>query len=210
MPEEKKTKFCPNCGAEIDIKAKICPKCGVEQPIIPERISRLWWLVPLFLGAIGGLVAWLVNRERNPKTAKRLLIFGIVWAVLWIIISLLIPSFLVFLSSVKARMKAKDVKIVSTIHLIRVTAEIEYGEKDTYEFLSCGYEKIKPLCQNIEAAGSNLTIHATTDKYCLFAPMVATKDYYYCADSQGNSGYTERYPPCGSIDYRCKEVKRFR
>jgi len=26
----KETKFCPNCGAEIDKEAEICPKCGVR------------------------------------------------------------------------------------------------------------------------------------------------------------------------------------
>lgn len=27
---QKTTKFCENCGAEIDIRAEICPKCGVR------------------------------------------------------------------------------------------------------------------------------------------------------------------------------------
>ncbi|MDO9045408.1 MAG: zinc-ribbon domain-containing protein [Methanobacteriaceae archaeon] len=27
---QKETKFCSNCGAEIDKKAEICPKCGVR------------------------------------------------------------------------------------------------------------------------------------------------------------------------------------
>ncbi len=27
---ERKTKFCANCGAEIDYRAEICPKCGVR------------------------------------------------------------------------------------------------------------------------------------------------------------------------------------
>lgn len=27
---ERKTKFCQNCGAEIDKAAEICPKCGVR------------------------------------------------------------------------------------------------------------------------------------------------------------------------------------
>ena len=30
MPNE--TKYCTNCGQQIDIKAEICPKCGVRQP----------------------------------------------------------------------------------------------------------------------------------------------------------------------------------
>ena len=27
---DRKTKFCVNCGAEIDERAEICPKCGVR------------------------------------------------------------------------------------------------------------------------------------------------------------------------------------
>jgi TM2 domain-containing membrane protein YozV len=30
--QTKSTKFCSNCGSEVDIKAEICPKCGVRQP----------------------------------------------------------------------------------------------------------------------------------------------------------------------------------
>ena len=41
MEEEKQTdsqsksetKYCSNCGAEIDIKAEICPKCGVRESV---------------------------------------------------------------------------------------------------------------------------------------------------------------------------------
>jgi TM2 domain-containing membrane protein YozV/ribosomal protein S27AE len=37
--EERKTKFCVNCGAKIDAKAEICPKCGVRvaPPPAPPR-----------------------------------------------------------------------------------------------------------------------------------------------------------------------------
>ena len=76
MPEGKSTKFCSNCGAEIDIKAKICPRCGVEQPIVPEKVSNWWYALSFFLGIIGGVIAWAVNKERNPKKAIRFLIVG--------------------------------------------------------------------------------------------------------------------------------------
>jgi hypothetical protein len=134
MPEEKKTKFCTNCGAEIDIKAKICPKCGVEQPIIPQKISKAWWVVPLFLGILGGIIAWLANKERNPKTARNLLIFGIVWAIFWVII---VPIFLmggiVMVSLGGARSKARDARRMSDIRIISTSMEIAYDfEKREY------------------------------------------------------------------------------
>jgi len=36
---EKNTKFCPNCGAEIDAKAEICPKCGVRIRMRPYELK---------------------------------------------------------------------------------------------------------------------------------------------------------------------------
>lgn len=43
--DERKTKFCVNCGAKIDVKAEICPKCGVRvapppAPLRGEYVER--------------------------------------------------------------------------------------------------------------------------------------------------------------------------
>lgn len=89
--KEGKTKYCSNCGAEIDAKAKICPKCGVEQAPIVEKVSNGWYVLPLLLGIIGGLIAWVVNKDLNPKKAREFMIFGIVWTIVgiafwWIVI----------------------------------------------------------------------------------------------------------------------------
>ena len=82
MPEENGVKFCSNCGAEISAKAMICPKCGVAQYKPDENVSSLWYLVPLFFGFIGGIVAWAVNKDRNGTKARNMLVFGIIWSVL--------------------------------------------------------------------------------------------------------------------------------
>ena len=54
---QESSKFCSNCGAKINSKAVICPNCGVRQQIGGEEVSSLWYLVPLFFGFIGGIVA---------------------------------------------------------------------------------------------------------------------------------------------------------
>ncbi len=36
---ETKTKYCSNCGAQIDIKAEICPKCGVRVVQVPSPVG---------------------------------------------------------------------------------------------------------------------------------------------------------------------------
>ncbi|VVB68683.1 zinc-ribbon domain protein [uncultured archaeon] len=99
MPEEKGgTKYCSNCGAEIDAKAVVCPKCGVAQHKPDEKVSSLWYLVPLFFGFIGGIVAWAVNKDRNAPKARNMLIFGIIWTI--IVVILFGVSFLAILASI--------------------------------------------------------------------------------------------------------------
>jgi TM2 domain-containing membrane protein YozV len=39
MINERKTKFCSNCGAEIDVRAEICPRCGVRVAPPPPSMN---------------------------------------------------------------------------------------------------------------------------------------------------------------------------
>jgi TM2 domain-containing membrane protein YozV len=38
--DERKTKFCINCGAKIDARAEICPKCGVRVAPPPSYVLK--------------------------------------------------------------------------------------------------------------------------------------------------------------------------
>lgn len=69
MPEdERKTKFCVNCGGRIDARAEICVLCGVRQPYKggSGKISRRGAaaLFAILLGSFGvhrfylGQVGW--------------------------------------------------------------------------------------------------------------------------------------------------------
>ena len=44
----------------------------------PRTVSGAWWLLPIFMGFLGGLVAWLVNRDVDPPRARAMLVVGIV------------------------------------------------------------------------------------------------------------------------------------
>ena len=35
-----------------------------------RRVSGAWWLLPIFMGWLGGLIAWLVNRDLDPDKAR--------------------------------------------------------------------------------------------------------------------------------------------
>ncbi len=57
----------------------------------PERPrSNFWFLLPIFLGLIGGIIAYFVLRQDDPKKAKNCLYLGIVLAIIGIIINMLV------------------------------------------------------------------------------------------------------------------------
>jgi len=63
-----------------------------------ERISGAWWLMPVFLAWLGGLIAWLLNKGKAPKRSKSMLIWGIIltfvypivgFGLIWIVVPVL-------------------------------------------------------------------------------------------------------------------------
>ena len=51
--------------------------------------SAAWWLLPIFLSLIGGVIAWACVKDRDPRMARNCLILGIVFTVAPFAISLL-------------------------------------------------------------------------------------------------------------------------
>ena len=51
-----------------------------------QHVSGAWYLVPLFFGILGGIIAWAVNKDKDPKRARNLLIFGLLWTFVPLII----------------------------------------------------------------------------------------------------------------------------
>jgi hypothetical protein len=66
-----------------------CLRRGIAQAHSSKRtqgkISGWWWLLPIFLGLIGGIIAWLKQRDVDWRKASNLLTLGIVLSVLWTI-----------------------------------------------------------------------------------------------------------------------------
>ena len=57
----------------------------------PRRVSGAWWLLPIFMGWLGGLIAWLVNKDVDPQRARSMLITGIAISVAFIILLVAVP-----------------------------------------------------------------------------------------------------------------------
>jgi len=62
-----------------------------------ERVSRLYYLLPILFGAVGGVIGYFLVKKKNKEIAEKLLIIGLIWLVipltviliLWFIILLL-------------------------------------------------------------------------------------------------------------------------
>jgi len=56
----------------------------------PEKPrSNLWFLLPIFLGLIGGVIAYFVLRHDDPRKAKNCLYLAIVLAIIGIAINVI-------------------------------------------------------------------------------------------------------------------------
>ena len=99
--------YCPPCANEIFVVKKPAEvaeiPAGVARkptkaarsaapvaegaPVAEESISRAWWLMPVFLTWVGGLVAWVVNKDKAPRRSRSMLVWGIVltfvYPILW-------------------------------------------------------------------------------------------------------------------------------
>ena len=59
----------------------------------PEKIrSRLWYLVPIFFGLIGGIIAYFAIRRDDPQKAKKCLWVGIILTAINIIVNISLVS----------------------------------------------------------------------------------------------------------------------
>lgn len=52
--------------------------------------SNIWFVLPILLGIIGGVVAFFILRRDDPKKAMNCLIVGIIFMLIGIIFNLLI------------------------------------------------------------------------------------------------------------------------
>jgi len=67
------------------------PRGPRESPGPPSRrVSGAWWLLPIFMGWVGGLIAWLINKDVDPRRARAMLVTGI--AISAVVVILLVSA----------------------------------------------------------------------------------------------------------------------
>jgi len=59
----------------------------------PEKPrSNAWFLLPIFFGVIGGIIAFFVLRHDDPRKARNCLYLGMVFMIIGIIFNILIAA----------------------------------------------------------------------------------------------------------------------
>jgi uncharacterized membrane protein YvbJ len=90
--------FCSKCGNEETSSKNFCSKCGIGLTVSSQvtssshqtRKSRWWYLVPIFFGILGGIVAYLLLQDDDKELAKKCLVLGIVVTCIMIAIYFLV------------------------------------------------------------------------------------------------------------------------
>ena len=57
----------------------------------PEKSRSNWWfLLPIFFSLIGGLIAYFVLRQDDPKKAKNCLYLGIILQIIGLMVNIIV------------------------------------------------------------------------------------------------------------------------
>ena len=80
--------YCPPCANKLFVAKADVPTI-VPAATVVQTVSGAWWLLvilPVLFGGwnwIGGIIAWAVNKGKDPKKARSMLIWGIVISVIY-------------------------------------------------------------------------------------------------------------------------------
>ena len=67
----------------------------MEELSQPEKIrSNVWFLLPILFGVIGGIIAFFILRQDDPRKAKNCLYLGIIFMIIGIIFNIAITTYI--------------------------------------------------------------------------------------------------------------------
>ena len=93
-------KFCGSCGTKAETTSQDTNQHSVDETPPPKHgyqrapgndmgittsrpAGRIWYLLPLLFGILGGIIAYAVIRHRNPRRARNILILTIIMVFLY-------------------------------------------------------------------------------------------------------------------------------
>ena len=52
-----------------------------------NKSSNLWYLLPIFIGFLGGIIAYFILRNKDPKKAKYCFYVGLILAIIGLLLN---------------------------------------------------------------------------------------------------------------------------
>ena len=89
---------CPDCSNDFDKPKMFSIKRNqVEEPLetveIEIKRSNWWYLLPIFLGIIGGIIAYFALRRDDREKAKKCMYLGLILLAVGIILDISLAGF---------------------------------------------------------------------------------------------------------------------
>ena len=100
---------CYFCGKELPQGNNYCIHCDHEtntvDPFVKtfnyKKRGAVWYLLPIFIGIIGGIIAYAVLRNSDPLKGQYCIIIGVVITVVGIILNLIFPDYGTIIDMIK-------------------------------------------------------------------------------------------------------------
>ena len=164
-----------------------------------EQVSNWWYAVAFLMGIVGGIIAWLVNKDKNSKKAKNFLFAGIIFTII-------LAGARMILVPIQVN-KAKNNYIVMRMNEIKIRATIFASDNENSYVGLKDYFEIKEIQSDIaRTGGTNFNLNSSETEYC--AEVQLDENEWYCIDMLFNTdSYAIRYdanPACSANHFSCK------
>jgi len=91
---------CYFCGKELPKNSKYCSNCDHEtlsDDIFRKKVEYrkqtiAWYALPVLIGIVGGVIAFLIIKDKDPLKARYCIIIGIVTTIIGIVLTWLIEN----------------------------------------------------------------------------------------------------------------------
>ena len=84
---------CPSCGKLLGPPSTMeeeTKTVTMKKSISTKKPSKLWYLLPIFLTWLGGIIGYILVKNRDQKFARRLLIVGLILTAVFIAIGVIL------------------------------------------------------------------------------------------------------------------------
>lgn len=119
-----------------------------------KNISWAWYLLPIFLSIVGGIIAWAITKKDDPKKAVSFLwVGGVVFVVNLLAVGFL--TYIVMTSLGQAGDAAEEHNRSVAINQIRSSAEVYMAQSENLDYRDFYYTEGREMRDIIERYGVN-------------------------------------------------------